>query len=183
MGPGVLLFQVVNVIGSHQGYFKLTAQGKQHPVDFLKLGNGVSHYFQIEVAEGLLVPPGSLLGVLEAPAQNKLGNLTANTGAEGDKALMVLLQQFLIYSRLIVETFQVGFGGKLNQVLVSGLVFGEEDEVVVVFISSAAAGEAVRGDIDLAADNRLDADFPGCLVELNHAVHHAVVGDGQAVHT
>ena len=117
-----------------------------------------------------------------ASCQDELRDFAGEAGGEGDQALVVLLQQLFIHPRLVVEAFQVGFGGQLDQVLVAGLVLGQQDQVVVVFIAGVAAEVAARGDIDLAADDGLDAGLSGCLVELDDAVHHAVVGDGQAVH-
>jgi hypothetical protein len=77
----------------------------------------------------------------------------------------------------------VGFGGKLDQVLVAGPVFGEKDEMVVIFIGGIAAEATARGDINLTANDGLDAGLFSSLVKLDGTVHDAVVGDGQAIHT
>ena len=39
-----------------------------------------------------------------------------------------------------------------------------------------------RGDVELAADDRLDSGLLGLDVELQGPVHGAVIGDGHAVH-
>ena len=44
--------------------------------------------------------------------------------------------------------------------------------------------EAGRGrDIDLTADDRLDAHCLACAVKINAAVHYAVIGDRERIHT
>ncbi len=140
-------------------------------------------YFQIKIVKCLLAPQGSLFCLLEASAEDKLGNLATDTAGKSNKALMILLQKFFIYPRPVVETLKVSFGSEVNEILVSSLIFGEENEVVMVFISGTATEATALSDINLTADNRFYPGLSGCLVELNHAVHHTVVGYSQAVHT
>jgi len=54
--------------------------------------------------------------------------------------------------------------------------------MVVVSISGTAAEAAIRSDVNLTADDWFDAGLAGCLVELDNAIHGAVVGYRQAVH-
>ena len=54
--------------------------------------------------------------------------------------------------------------------------------MVVFFVRGIAAGAAVRRNVYLAADDGFDARFGGFLVELDGAVHHAVVGYCQGRH-
>ena len=60
---------------------------------------------------------------------------------------------------------------------------GEQHEMVVNITPAAAAGflfqPRTRRDVNLAADDRLHA-FVACLfVKIHHAMHRAVVGDGE----
>ena len=54
--------------------------------------------------------------------------------------------------------------------------------MVIIFIAGVAAEAATQSNIKLAANNRFYAGFPGCLIELDDAVHGAMVGYRQAVH-
>ncbi len=73
-------------------------------------------------------------------------------------------------------------GRKLDEVLVADLVFGQKDQVM---INVAAPGgglliEPAAGcDIDLAADDGLDAPLARLPVEVHGPIEHPVVGDGQ----
>src|SRR5947207_3824315 len=70
--------------------------------------------------------------------------------------------------------------GKLDKIPVTGLVFGQQHEMMVN-VPAAAGGllveTAAGSDIDFAADNRFDALVTGGLIEINRAVKHAVVGN------
>ena len=82
-------------------------------------------------------------------------------------------QEFLVDARLVVITLEMGLGDELNQVAITGLVFREQDEMIID-IASAAAGfllmPAAGGDIDFAADDRLKFGFPGRPEKIDRAV-------------
>ena len=61
---------------------------------------------------------------------------------------------------------------------VAGVVGGEQGEVGVAL----RLGVAILGDVDLAADDRLDACPLRVLEELNGARHRAVVGEADRRH-
>ena len=90
--------------------------------------------------------------------------------------------EFFVHARLVVEAFETRFGSEFEQVFVAGVVFGEQNEVMVAvlfgFFLVAGAGRHVRLD----ADKRVNSGFAALLVELETAVHHAVVGDGYRGH-
>ena len=65
-------------------------------------------------------------------------------------------------------------GAELHQVAVAGVIGGEQRQVVAL---TAPAGHFLAGEVDLAAENRLDAVTLGGLVHLDRAAHHAVVGE------
>ena len=179
----VLAVNVMNVITGHQGDTQLTTHGDKYRVYPLQLGDRVPLYFQVEIFKRLPVPEGGLLCLRETTFQDKLGNLAADAAGQRHQPLAVLLKQFPVDARFIVETLQVSFGNELYQVLVSGLVFGQEHQVIAVFSSWSTVKSATLSHVNLTTDNRFYAGLPGCLIKFNHAVHNAVVGDSQAVHT
>ena len=138
--------------------------------------------FQIEIAEGLFVPEGRLFGFIDPSGTESVAAPHRKCRPKERPARLLYSEKFLIHARFVVKTFQVGAGNQLNQVLVAGLVFRQQNQVVVVLSPGVRLVRLFWCDIDFTADDRLDAGFFGCLVELDDAVHHAVVGNRQAVH-
>ena len=73
-------------------------------------------------------------------------------------------------------------GRQLDEVLVAGLVFGQKDQVMIN-VAAPRGGllvePAAGRDIDLAADDWLDALLARLPVEIHRPVEHPVVRDGQ----
>ena len=108
----------------------------------------------------------------------------------------MLLQDLPVHTGLVVVALHVGPAGQLDQVLVAGVGLGQEGQVVVELAASvdlaagvvdlAPAGRALRagvvGHVGLGADDGLDALLAALLVELEHPVHVAVIGDAEGRH-
>src|ERR687887_394440 len=86
------------------------------------------------------------------------------------------LEQLPVDARLVVVPLEVGGRGELDQVAVAGVVGGEQREVRVPLRLRAA----VVGNVDLAAEQRLDAVLLGLAVKLDRASHGAVVGEPES---
>src|SRR5205814_2153560 len=92
---------------------------------------------------------------------------------------------------LVVVALEVGAGGELDEVLVARLVLGQCGEVVVELLAAlgvatgvvdaTAPGGALEAGVvrhvQLGADDGGDAGRPAGRVEVEDAVHVAVVGD------
>ena len=93
-------------------------------------------------------------------------------------------QQFLVDARFVVKTIQVRFGDDLDQVLVTGLIFGEQNQMISRIARTAGLFVEARtgGDIGLATDDRFQALFVGRLVKFDRAIHAAMVGDRDRRH-
>ena len=94
----------------------------------------------------------------------------------------MLRENFFVDARFVIVALDVGVGDKFDEVFVAGLVFGEEDEVVVnVFAAGTAFLFETRTgrDVNFAADDGLDPFGPDGLIEIDRAVKHAVIGDGE----
>ena len=74
---------------------------------------------------------------------------------------MVLLEKRAVHAGFVVEAVHVGLGDQLDQVLVAGLVLGQEGEVVGRLLLGHLGPTAPVGNVDLAADDGLDAALPG----------------------
>ena len=104
------------------------------------------------------------------------------------------LQELPVDTGLVVVTLEVGGRGELDEVPVALRGLGEDGQVVVELLASLALAARVvdaapanralvtglRGHVGLGADDRRDAAFAALLVEVEDAVHVAVIGDRQS---
>ena len=105
-------------------------------------------------------------------------HLAGQAGGQADQALVVLLQGLEIHPGLPVKALCKAGGHNFHQVPVAGIVLGQENQVVVSLVVDPLPIEAAaRGDINLAADDRVDALFLRFLIEFDAAVHDPVVRD------
>ncbi len=101
-----------------------------------------------------------------------------HAAAEDDEAFAVLLEQFVIDARFVVEAFEMGEGGEFEEVFVALVVFGEDGEVVWFdidfgfFVVSGAVGA-----VKFAAEDWFDTLFFAGFVEFDQAVCDAVVSE------
>ena len=177
----VLPGEVVGVVGDHQGDAGLPVEAED-ALGRLPLG-GDAVVLELQVVaprpEDLLHLQGVGLGPLVVAPQEEPGHRPRQTGREGDEPLRVLPQQVHIHPRLDVKALQKGLGDQVAQIPVAHLVLAQEHQVAsrrvqLVDLVKAGAG----GHVDLAPDDGLDPRRLAGLVEVDHAVHHAVVGDG-----
>ncbi len=186
MGLGVLLIQVVAIIGGHQRNTELAAELNQALVDLFLGRNPVVLQFQkiIPFSKDLLVVPGRFLGLVHLVGQNILGNVPFETGGQRDEAFGVGGEQCLVDPWLVVVAFHLTDGGQLAQVAVPLLVFGQQHHVTgAIPIEGGFVGKRSRGHVAFATDNGFDAGRGSLLVEIQRAEHGAVVGDCYRRHT
>ena len=163
---------------------ELLRPGDELPVDRHLLGQVVVLQFQVEIlrAEHLLEPVHRLARLRRLLLLNPLRDFAGQTAREHDQAVLVRREQFLVDARLVVIAGQVRFGREPDQVLVAGLVLGQQHEVMI-HVAPAAGGPflkpAARRHVGFATDDRFDALVARRLVEINRPVHRAVVGDGE----
>ena len=179
----ILAGQIVAVVGAHQRDVHLPRQLDEPGQHLLLLGDAVILQLDEEVApsEDVQIALGHGARVVLPPVQQQLGQIARQAGAHGDQALVVLLQQIIVHPRPVVVAPQPSLAHQRGQVLIALLIFTQQNQVAVV------AGDAglvvhIRADVHLAADHRMDALGLGRTVEVQHAVHHAVVGDGAGLH-
>ena len=150
------------------------------------LGQAVVLEFEVEIPRrekrGIL--EGRLAGCVLHVAPEHDTHLALQTARQADQALAVLGEEILVDPRLIVEALEISRGDKAAEVPVSGLVLDEQDQVemVVVAVAGLFLEAGAGGDIDLAAQDGLDALGLGLLEELDRAENVAVVGQGHGRH-
>ncbi|MNX99872.1 hypothetical protein D3C86_1323420 [compost metagenome] len=176
----------VAVVGARDLDARALGEFEQGLVDLLLLGEAVVLDLQVEVVtEGLLVPARARLGLLVAAMHDVLGDLATQASRQCDQAFGVRGDGVLVDARLVVEALHVAQGVELDQVLVTGAVLGEQHQVAVILAAGAVRGLVEPGagrDVGFHPDQGLDARLLGLAVELDRAVHHAVVGERQGRH-
>jgi hypothetical protein len=108
----------------------------------------------------------------------RLGDAPGEAAGERDEPIRVPLEQLEVDPRLVVVALEIAGRGELDQVRVAGVVLGQQRQVRVALL----LGLAVVGDVDLAADQRLDALLRRLPVELDCAGKRAVVGEADRGH-
>ncbi len=109
-----------------------------------------------------------------------LGDFAGEAAGEADEAFGVFGEEGFRDARLFVEAVQGGFGGEADEVAVAGFVFGEDEEVVVLGVGVGVLAEVglFFADVELAAEDGLEALLVHGVEEMDGAVDVAVVGDG-----
>ena len=97
---------------------------------------------------------------------------------ERDQPGGVALEQLPVDARLVVVALEVAERAELDEVRVARVVGGQERQVRVPLLERLA----VVDDVDLAAEDRLDALVGSRLVKLDRTRHRAVVGEQHRGH-
>ncbi len=183
---GVVLQQVVGVVGGHQGQARALRQAGEGAGHALLLLEPVLHDLE---EEALLVE--DLAELADHPQRLRLvavaqrhPHLAGETPGEADDAGVVPLQDLLVDARAVVEALGVAEGHQLHQVVVALVVGGEQGEMVVGLADAGGipVEAAPRGHVDLAAQDGLQALVPAGVVEGHRPEHVPVVGDGEGLH-
>ena len=95
---------------------------------------------------------------------------------------MVEFKKLSIHSGLIVESLEVTLGDQLEQIAIARLILGQQSKMIGGFVGWVSAAAIGRGDIDFAADDWFYACLLSSYIEIDYAIHGAVVSDSQAVH-
>ena len=120
MGFGVVLVEVVGVVGGDDLDAGLKAQAYHLLVDGVLVADAVAHQLQVEVvAEDLLVLQGHLFGPLVAlcteldVALAKVHvpvHFALQTGRGADEPFAMLTKKLFVDARIVVKPFDIGHG-------------------------------------------------------------------------
>ncbi len=186
VGLVVLAAQVVRVVGRDQGQAGAAVQPVETLVDPPLLIDAVVHDLEEEAvrAEDLAEDADRLQGRGLLPRAEVLRDLAGEAPGEADQALGVGGQHLLVDARPMVEALGVADRDQLHEIVVAALVRGQQGHVVVRLFDprSRLVVAAPRRDVDLAAQDGLDAPVDRRVVEGHGSEHVAVVGDGERLH-
>ncbi len=181
MGFDVLLAQIMRIVGGHQLDAQLLGDPHDLNIDDAVFGGTVILNLQVVVvSEHLLIPAGHITGDLRTPAQNRLGDFTAETGGGDDQPLAVLLEQLLVDAgpgedSAAAHPPQVTDAGELHQIAVTGGVLGKNHQVIALLLFLLRIVDRTVDHIHLIADDRLEIRALAELQQLDGSVHHTVI--------
>ncbi len=182
VGAGVLVFDVVGVVGGDQRDVEVAFEAEHGFGDGFVGGEAVVLDFEEEVAaaEHGFEVAGGLFGEVVVPFHEVLGDLAGEAAGEADQAFGVFGEEGLGDAGLFVEAVEGGLGGEADKVAVAGFVFGEDEEVIVLGVRVGVLAEVgvFLADVELAAEDGLERLFVHGVEEVDGAVDVAVVGDG-----
>ena len=213
VGVVVVLVEEVDVVGGNDADAELPAELQHAPDDpelaVVQIGElaargdrnvvaglrrAMQHHLErVVVAEKLLVPLRHALGPGHVALVDRMGDLARDARRRAVQPLVVLLQQRVVDSRVVVEAVDMRERHELDEVVVALPVLRVQAEVEAALALVARQVVAGGGDIGLAAENRLymhareiPVDLllrrPTLVVEALEREKVAVVGDGERRH-
>ncbi len=181
----VVAMHVVEVVGRAQAKPELLAEAGQRLVHRLLAVDAVALHLEQKtiLAKDVAIGGHRFARAIEVSVGDPAGRLTLQAARKSDETVRVLGQDLLVDAGLVVHPLHLPNGAELHQVEVAVVVSGQEGQVVGIAVDPSLAQQPrARGDVDLAADDRLDPRVLARLVEVDRAVHHAVVGHGERGH-
>ena len=188
VGLHIVGTEVVGVVGGNQRDTELSANARHLHVDDAVFHAPVVLDLEVEVvAEDLLVPAGPIPSHIGPAPQDRLGDFPSQASRRHHQAFAVLLEQRFIDTgpRKNAPTphpAQMADAGQLHQIAVTGGIFCQNHQVVAAFLLGLGVINGSIDDIHLIANDRFDPGSRAELEQLNGAVHHPVVGEGQGGH-
>ena len=177
----VFFIAVVNIVCRDKGQAEFSRERNQRPVDvalFLEtviLQLDKEAFLAKNLSQRTGIPPGERF----ISFKDWIRNRSAETRRGGDDAFVVLLEHLHIDAGAVVEAFEGGPGGELEQITIAGFVFRQKKQMIRIAI-------ALRcfpfGEIRLDADDRMQTSRRGGAVPVVGGVHHTVIGHGHVVH-
>ena len=180
VGLRVFLLRVVAVVGREQRRIELARDVEQRADDLGVVVDAVVLELDEEVLapEDLLEPRRRGQRRAFVALQDELRHEPAEAARGRGDALVVRGEQLPVGAGLVVVAVEVRHARDLDQVAVALIGLGEQREVEDLVLAALRPVEARRvGEVALHAEHRLDARGARGFVQLERAVHVAVVGD------
>src|SRR5262249_7145696 len=131
------------------------------------------------LAEDLLVPAGGLPGLRGVAGAQHPRHLGVQAPREDQEPVGMPGQELAIDPRLVIEPLEERPRDQLDEVLVARAIADQHGEMVGALVAPVLRAPllaAARRDVELAADDRLDAGLHRRVVEIDRAEEIAVIG-------
>ena len=177
----VLATQVVHVAGADQAAAELARDLDDALVALVLRREAVLLQLEVNVvgAEHVAQVIGMRARIVLAVVEQALTEARGQTAGERDHALGVALDQTHVDRRLAaLQPVEKAGRGELDEVAIARVVGGEQRQVVALG-PARPTRRVVVDEVDLTADDRLDAVLVAGLVQLDGAVHDAVIGQSE----
>src|ERR1035441_3666597 len=178
---------VMDVVRAHDLQPEFAGEPEESRNDLALFGDPVvlDLHEIILAAEYVDEPRSRRAGLLPSVVDQVLRDKRRETSGEADQALSVAGWGSVFCSGPVIKTLQVGVAHELQEVLIAPDVTGQEAEVKDAPSLVAAAllvQPGALGEIELAANQRLDPLALRGRVEINGAKEVAMVGEGERRH-
>ena len=196
MSNGVLALAVMAVVGCDERSVERAGNPDEAGVGPALLIEAMILQLDEEVllAEDVLEPSGECRRGVKVAGEEGLGHHAAKAAGRRDETLVIALQQLPVDAGLVVVALQVSGRRELDEVAVTLSRLGKDGQVVVELLASLAFAARVvdaappyralvarpRCHVGLGADDGREAARPALLVEVEDAVHVAVIGDRES---
>ena len=172
--------EVVDVAGRDEREARLVGEGDQVRIDLRLLGEaGVLDLDVGGVAAEDLGEPVEVGARVVSPAlRERARDAPGEAAGESDDALRMALEELPVDARLVVVALEVAERGEPDEVRVALVRLGEERQMRIPLRLRVP----VVGDVELTADDRLDARASCLAVELDGAGERAVVRERDGRH-
>ena len=192
----IFLVYEVRVVGTNNFYIVFLCQIQNFGVyQYLivvnilpKFGRCCRVSLQFEViilTKNRLEPLNCILCIIDVIGHDVLRNFTSQTRRRHYQALAVLFQNFLVDTRFIIKPFGICQRNQFQQVAVTYLVFGQQNEVITRAVDFRILFVMARlfGNVRFAADNRFKAFLFTNIIEFFRAKHVTMIGQRQRCHS
>ncbi len=186
LSRGVLGHHVVDVVGADEAHAHLGGHLRDLGVELLLRHAVVRRDALLLDLEVEVVAEQAGVGFGPSPRRgevallDRLAHDAAHACRGAHEAFVMLLEQRQVDARLVVEPARGRLAHDRHEVAVARLVLREQQQVEQRRLA-LAPGARLRREVRLTPDDRLDPALLGCAVELDGAVHGAVVGERDGV--
>ena len=137
----------------------------------------------IAIAKNRLIPFGNLTGAIIIIFFQRHANFTTCATTQDNQSLIQFLQKFMVNSRLIIHSLQIGARRQLHQVVETRVIHCQHGQVktLLVFTWIAIKSRTSR-HVSFNSDNRLNSRFFGSFVIVQNTAHRAVISYGGSLH-
>ncbi len=127
----IRLLDVMHVVGGDELRRVARAELHQPLVQVHQFADVVLLQFHVESVgtEDIVVPVHAADGFLRILINQQAGNLSRHAARGADQAFGVRRQELVVDAGIIIEAFQLRGGGDLQQVVVTRLVLGQQQQV------------------------------------------------------
>ena len=179
---GIGLVHIMDIVRGNGLYVQLPRQiGK--PWQYLQLlRQAVVLQFNIKiVAKYALEPERKRTRIIIAAVQQRLRYAARKARGKADNPFVILFKYIVINPRLIIKPVHKSYRAQFHKVFIARLILGKQNKVVI-FPCALPIVKRGRRNIGFHAEYGFYALLCAFLIEIYHAVHHAVICYGNGIH-